>query len=155
MKSVLNIHWRTDAKNEVPILWPPDAKSWLSGKRLWCWASFRAGGVRDDRGWDDWMASPSQWAWVWAISGRQIVKDRGAWHVAVHEVAKSQIQLSDWTATFPYWAYCILSPGIRNVWFGVEQGWEDTFTCFCPCLQKVFNKHMINPSFPITEMKYI
>ena len=26
-KSVLNIHWRTDAKDEVPILWPPDAKS--------------------------------------------------------------------------------------------------------------------------------
>ena len=26
-KSVLNIHWRTDAEAETPILWPPDAKS--------------------------------------------------------------------------------------------------------------------------------
>ena len=25
---------------------------------------------RGDRGWDGWMASPSQWTWVWASSGR-------------------------------------------------------------------------------------
>ena len=24
----------------------------------------------DDRGWDGWMASPTQWTWVWASSGR-------------------------------------------------------------------------------------
>ena len=24
---------------------------------------------RDDRGWDGWMASPTQWTWVWASSG--------------------------------------------------------------------------------------
>ena len=27
-----------------------------------------AGGEGDDRGWDDWMASPTQWAWVWVNS---------------------------------------------------------------------------------------
>ena len=26
---------------------------------------------RGDRGWDGWMASPTQWSWVWANSGRQ------------------------------------------------------------------------------------
>ena len=30
---------------------------------------------------------------------REMVKDRTAWHAAVHGVAKSQIQLSDWTKT--------------------------------------------------------
>ena len=25
---------------------------------------------RDDRGWDGWMASPTQWTWVWVDSGR-------------------------------------------------------------------------------------
>ena len=25
----------------------------------------RAGGAGDDRGWDGWMASPTQWTWVW------------------------------------------------------------------------------------------
>ena len=28
----MNIHWRTDAKVEVPILWPPNVKNWLIGK---------------------------------------------------------------------------------------------------------------------------
>ena len=31
----------------------------------------RAGGEGDDRGWDGWMASSTQWTWVWANSGRQ------------------------------------------------------------------------------------
>ena len=29
----------------------------------------KAGGEGDDRGWDGWMVSPTQWAWVWASSG--------------------------------------------------------------------------------------
>ena len=55
---------RTDAKAETPVLWPPHAKSWLIGKdsdagRDW----------GQDRGWDGWMASPTQWTWVWVNSG--------------------------------------------------------------------------------------
>ena len=38
-------------------------------KRLWCWERFRAGGEGDDREWDGWMASPSQWTWDWVNSG--------------------------------------------------------------------------------------
>ena len=29
----------------------------------------RAGGEGDDRGWDGWMALPTQWTWVWVDSG--------------------------------------------------------------------------------------
>ena len=47
----------------------------------------------DDRGWDGWMASPTQWTWVWGNSR----KDREAWRAAVHGVTKSQTQLSNWT----------------------------------------------------------
>ena len=32
---------RTDGEAEAPILWPPDAKSWLTGKRPWCWERLR------------------------------------------------------------------------------------------------------------------
>jgi len=35
----------------------------------WCWERVRVGGERDDRGWDGWMASPTQWTWVWVNSG--------------------------------------------------------------------------------------
>ena len=37
-------------------------------KRPWCWERLRAGGEGDDRGWDGWMASPTQWTWVWMHS---------------------------------------------------------------------------------------
>ena len=38
-------------------------------KRPWCWEGLGAGDEGDDRGWDGWMASPTQWAWVWVNSG--------------------------------------------------------------------------------------
>ena len=38
-------------------------------KRPWCWERLKAGGQGDDRRWDGWMASPTQWTWVWVNSG--------------------------------------------------------------------------------------
>ena len=66
---------RTDAEAEAPILGPSD-ENWLIG-RLWCWARLKAGGEEDDRGWDGWMASRTQWKWVWA-SSRSWFMDRDA-----------------------------------------------------------------------------
>ena len=36
--------------------------------RAWRWERLKAGGERGDRGWDGWVASPTQWTWVWARS---------------------------------------------------------------------------------------
>ena len=71
-KPVLNIIFigRTDEEAEAPILWPPDEKSRLIGKRPWCWERLRAGGEGGDRGCDGYIASLTQWIWVWANSGR-------------------------------------------------------------------------------------
>ena len=38
-------------------------------RRPWCWERLRAGGEGDNRGWDGWMVSPTQWTWVWINSG--------------------------------------------------------------------------------------
>ena len=38
-------------------------------KRPQCWERLKAGGEGDDRGWDGWMASLTQWTWVWVNSG--------------------------------------------------------------------------------------
>ena len=60
---------KTDADAEVPILWPPDVNNWLIWKDLdagkdWSWEE-----KGNDREWDGWMASLTQWTWVWASSG--------------------------------------------------------------------------------------
>ena len=39
-------------------------------KSPWCWERSRAEGEESVRGWDGWMASPKQWTWTWANSGR-------------------------------------------------------------------------------------
>ena len=39
-------------------------------KRPWCWDRLKAGGERDERGRDGWMASATQWTRAWANSGR-------------------------------------------------------------------------------------
>ena len=45
--------------------------TWLSmHKPSWHQERLRAGGEGGDRGWDGWMASPTQWTWVWAIFRR-------------------------------------------------------------------------------------
>ena len=56
----------------------------------------RAGGEGDDRGWDGWMASPSQWTWVWVNSeswwwtGRpgvlRFMRSQRVWHDLVTEL---------------------------------------------------------------------
>ena len=43
---------------------------WTLWKRPWWWERLKAGGEGDDKGWDSWMASLTQWTWVWANSGR-------------------------------------------------------------------------------------
>ena len=60
---------RTAVEAETPILWPPDVKCWTHLKRPWSWERLRARGEGNDRGWDGWMASLTQWTWVWVDSG--------------------------------------------------------------------------------------
>ena len=41
---------RIDVEAETLILWPPDVKNGLIGKRPWCWERLRAGGEGNDKG---------------------------------------------------------------------------------------------------------
>ena len=77
---------RNDAEAETPVHWPPHAKSWLIGKDG-CWEGLGAGGEGDNRGWDSWMALPTQWTWVWVSS--KSWWQRKAWRAAVHGVTES------------------------------------------------------------------
>ena len=44
-------------------------KELIHWKRPWCWERLKMGEEADNRGWDGWMASPTQWTWVWVNSG--------------------------------------------------------------------------------------
>ena len=89
---------RTDGEAEASLLWSPDAESWLTGKDSDAGKDWRQE-EKGMTGWDGWMASLTQWTWVSLSRLWEIVKDREAWHAAVHGVAKSHTQLSDWTKT--------------------------------------------------------
>ena len=65
---------RTDAQAEAPILWPSDVKSQLIRKDPDAGKDWRQAETRmrclDDREWDGWVASLTQWTRVWANSRR-------------------------------------------------------------------------------------
>ena len=69
-----NQHWifigRTDAETEALVLWPPDVKEPTDWKRPWCWERSKAKRKEGSRGWDGWMASPTQWTWIVVNSRR-------------------------------------------------------------------------------------
>ena len=99
---------RTEAK--APILWPPDAKSQPIGEnpdagKDWGWEE------KGVTGWDGWMASSTQWTWVWASSrswrtGKPgVMKFMGSQRVR-HNLATEQqppITVYLWWAGSVYW----------------------------------------------------
>ena len=68
---------RTDSLEETLMLGK------IEGGRRW-----------HDRGWDGWMASPTQWTCLSKL--RELVMDRETWRAAVHDVTKSWTRLSTW-----------------------------------------------------------
>ena len=68
-RSVLNIHWKDwcwSWNSNTLATWWEELTHW---NRPWCWERLKVEGEGDNRRWDGWMASPTQWAWVWVNSG--------------------------------------------------------------------------------------
>ena len=63
------VHWKDWCWNwssNTLATWCKELTHW---KRPWCWERLKARAEGDDRGWDGWMSSPTQYTWVWANSG--------------------------------------------------------------------------------------
>ena len=81
---------RTDAGAEVPILWPPDAKSRIIGKDPDAGKDWR----QQEKGAAEDVKMGRNLSKLW-----EIVKDRESWCAAVPGVSKSWTRLNDWTTT--------------------------------------------------------
>ena len=68
-KSILNIPWKDWCWSWISNTLPTWCKELTHKKRPRCWERLKEG-EGDDRGWDGWMASLTQWTWVWVSSGR-------------------------------------------------------------------------------------
>ena len=69
--NIANIHWKDwcwSWSSNTLATWCEEPAHWEKNKnknkKPWCWERLRATGEEGDRGWDGWMASPTQWTWV-------------------------------------------------------------------------------------------
>ena len=96
---------KTDVEAETPILWPPDVKNWLIWKDPDDWKDperLKAGEEGGDGGWDGWMASLTQWTWVWVNPGSWwwtgrpgMLQSRGSQRVRHHWATKLNWMITD------------------------------------------------------------
>ena len=57
--------WCWSWNSNTLAIWCKEVTHW---KRPWCWERLKVGGEGDNTGWDGWMASLTQWTWIWASS---------------------------------------------------------------------------------------
>ena len=93
----MNIHWKD-------WCWSWNSNTWCKEltylKRPWCWERLKVEGEGDHRGWDSWMASPTQWTWVWVNCGSWWWTGRPG----VLQSVGSQRVRRDWVTKLTYWS---------------------------------------------------
>ena len=102
---------RTDVETETPILWPPDAKSWLIWKDPDVGKDWRQEekGTTENKmvGWHHWLNGHE------LNKLQKLVMDREAWHATVHGITESQSDMTEWLnwTELNWWTWsCFVSP---------------------------------------------
>ena len=125
-KSVLGVHWKDWCWSWNSSTLATSCEQLTHWKRPWCWEGLGAGGEGDDRGWDGWMASPTQWTWVWVNSrswwwtGRPGVlrfmgsqRVRHDWATELNWAELNWRTLEKATSWVPDW-YCLLTAATEH-----------------------------------------
>ena len=95
------------------LMWRSD-----SFEKTWCREKLKVDGEGDDRGWDGWMTSPTQWAWVWVNSGSCWWTGR----VGVLQSMGSQRVRHDWVTELNWtdWELNLVENFIKHKWSWVK-----------------------------------
>ena len=123
--------WR---RSVLLVLWKDWCWSWNSSslatsceqlthwKRPWCWEALGAGGEVDDRGWDDWMASPTRWTWVWVNSESRWWTGRPSvlWFMGSQRVGYDWVTELNWMFKDSVWELFLILIGPASLIFWSE-----------------------------------
>ena len=108
--------WCWNWSSNTLATWCEELIHW---KRPWCWERLKAEEEGDDRGWDGWKASLTQWTWVW-------VSSRSGWWIGrpgVLQSMGSQRVGHDWATELnspppPHLNWCIKCKltNVEGIW---------------------------------------
>ena len=122
-------------------------------KRPWCWERLRAEGDGDDRGWDGWMASLTQWTWVWVDSASWWWTGRPGvlWFMGSQRVRHEWAELN-WTNIWFYGSeICsVVSDPLQphELYSPWNSPGQNTGVCSLSLLQGIFPTQGLNPGLP-------
>ena len=130
---------KTDTEAETPILWPPDAKNWFTGKDPGAgqdWRLEEKGTTEDER---VWMVSPILCTWVWAslgsCEGQGSLECCSPWGHKVSDMTERPNWTDNYSLTwkgvfclfvFRIKQYSLVLPAFENL-----HRWNHTICCLC------------------------
>ena len=105
-RSVLGVHWKDWCWSWSSNTLATSCEELTHWKRPWCWEGLGAGGEGDNRGWDGWMASPTQWTGVgissmrwWRTGKSSVLQSMGSQIVGNDWVTEQQIDDRVWSSS--------------------------------------------------------
>ena len=138
---IMGVHWKDWCWSQNSSTSATSRKELTHWKGPWCWKGLGAGGEGDDKGWDGWMASPTQWTWVWVNSRSLWWAGRPGvlWFMGLQRVGH---ELSDWTElSWTEYFYCLHSFSFSRM----SYIWSPSvYIAFSDWLLSLSNMHLLS-----------